>query len=343
VLVAVAVGLSVLVHEAGHWLGGQLTGMRCFAVAVLWAHLERQESRWRLQFRKWRPGTLGHVISLPLGFERLRRRIALFIAAGPAASLAAGGLALAAGWVLRQPYRTGVPPGHTAGYIMAELLFVFGVGSLLIGVANALPFTTRHGNASDGERLRRLRRPGPEAELELGRFQLTSYIYQGMRPRDWPELLVNQLLAAPAQSAQRCYGHLCAYTFYLDHADIEAARHHWHAAYDEREGASRPIIRSLYCEAVYLSVLHDDQPEQAAQWQQAAEQILPFKAQEACFVQALVACSVHDWPAARQQLLVCEREVSKVTQAGLRQQGLDRIQEVYAFIKQHAAPAPVSV
>jgi membrane-associated protease RseP (regulator of RpoE activity) len=160
-LVGIVFWLTVLVHESGHWIGGRLTGMRCFAVAVLWLHLERQESRWQLRLRKRRPGSLGHVISLPLGFEQLRRRIALFIAAGPVASLAAGSLALATGWVLRQPYRTGVLPGHIAGYVTAELLFLFGVGSVSTGLLNALPFTTRHGNVSDGERLRRLRRPGP--------------------------------------------------------------------------------------------------------------------------------------------------------------------------------------
>lgn len=334
-LVGIVFWLTVLVHEGGHWVGGHLTGMRCFAVGVLWMHLERREARWRLHLRKRRPGTMGYVISLPLGFEQLRQRIALFIAAGPIASLAAGSLALAAGWVLRQPYRAGVPPGHVAGYVIAELLFLFGVGSLLTGVLNALPFTTRHGNASDGERLRRLRRPGPQAELELGRFQLASYVHQGVRPRDWPATLVTQLLAGPQQPAQLCHSHLCAYAHALDRADMEAARLHWQAAYDTHQGASPAVGRSLYCEAVYLAVLHDNQPELAAQWQQGAEQLLPFKGHEACFTQALVACSEGDWATARQQLVVCERETLKVTCAGLREQGLDRIREVHAFIKQH--------
>lgn len=335
-LVGVVFWLTVLVHEGGHWLGGRLTGMQCFAVAVLWVHLERREARWRLHLRKRRPGSVGHVISLPLGFEQLRRRIALFVAAGPAASLVAGGLALAAGWVLRQPYRTGVVPSHVAGYVVAELLFLFGVGSLLTGVLNALPFTTRHGNASDGERLRRLRRPGPEAELELGRFQLASYIHQGMRPRDWPATLMTQLLAAPQQPAQLCHSHFYAYAYHLDRADIGTARQHWQAAYDTHQAASPALGRALCCEAAYLAVLHDNQPELAAQWQQAAEQLLPFKNQEACFLQALVACSAHDWPVARQHLLVCERETLKVAYAGLREQGLARIQEVHALINQHA-------
>jgi hypothetical protein len=330
--------LTIAIHEGGHWVGSRYAGLQCLTVAVLWLYLERPARRWQLRLKKSRPGSLGHVTAIPRGFERLRQRMALFIAAGPAASLLVGLLALALGWVLRQPYQGGLAPGRTAGYLGAELLFLVGAGSVFIGVLNLLPFTMAQGNLSDGERLRRLRRPGPAADQEVNRWHLATLAHQGLRPRDWPSELLARLLTTPGAPAQLCEAHIYNYAHHLDRADMAAARHYLHAAYAGSAASSPAVRRSLACELAYLAVVHDNQPAQAAQRYQEAQQLLPFKDNEACFIQALVACDAGDWAAARRLLPVCELEARKVTSAGMRAQGLDRIQELHALVRQRSKP-----
>ena len=327
---------ALLIHEGGHWLGSRYAGLQCLAVAVLWLHLERPGAHWQLRLKKRRPGSLGHVTAIPRTFERLRQRMALFMAAGPAASLVAGLPRWAVGWVLRQPYRGGLWPGSTGGYLGAELLFLVGAGSVFAGLLNLLPFATAQGTLSDGERLRRLRRPGPAADQEVNRWQLATLAYQGLRPRDWPIELLTQLLTAQEASAQLCQAHLYAYAHHLDHADIGAARHHLKEAYAGCPASNPAQRRHLTCELAYLDVVHNNLPARAAQWYREAEQLLPFKQNEARFIQALVACDTGDWAAARQHLQVCELEMQKVTQAGLRAQALDRLQELHTLVQQRS-------
>lgn len=331
-----ALVVAVAIHEGGHWAGSRRANLQCLTVAVLWLYFESSGQRWQLRLKKRRLGSLGHVIAVPRSFERLRQRMALFTAAGPAASLLVGLPALALGLLLRQAYQRGIPPGGTASYLWVELLFLVGAGSVFIGLLNLLPVTTAQGNVTDGERLRRLRRPGPVADQEINRWQLTALAYQGLRPRDWPSELMTRLLTTPGTSSQVCEAQLYAYAHQLDRADIAAARHHLHAAYAGCQASSLTLRRHLTCELAYLAVVHDNQPGQATQRYQEAQQLLAFKQNEACFIQALVACEAGDWTAARQHLQVCELEARKVVADGLRAQGLDRIKELQLLIQQRS-------
>ena len=338
----VAFILTILIHEGGHWLGSRYANLQCLAVAVLWLHLERPGLRWQLRLKKQRSGTLGQVIAIPDKFEQLRQRMALFIAAGPAASLLVGVLLLALGWVLRKPYQAELVPGSFGHYLGAELLFLVGVGSISIGLLNLLPFTTPQGNMSDGERLRRLRRPGPAADQEVNRWQLASLVHQGLRPRDWPTELLTALLAAQGAAPQLCEAHLHAYAHHLDCANISEARYHLNQAYAGCQSSKPAMRRHLTCELAYMDVVHNNRPAQAAQRYQEAEQILPFQQNQACFIQALVACDTGNWVAASQHLHMCELETQKVLQVGLRAQGLDRIRELQVLIRQRSEVATPS-
>ncbi len=334
-LLALILFLTIAVHEAGHWLGSYYAGMRCYTVAVLWMYLERRATGWHFRLGKKRLGTLGYAIALPMSFDALPRQLAFFIAGGPAASLLAGLLALGLGWWGRTT--TAAEAGGL--YSFFEGLWLFGIGSLLTGILNLIPFTTRYGNVSDGERLRRLYRGGPEADLYEAQLRLSAASYQGLRPRHWDATLLAKLLEAPAQSAQACTAHLFAYAHHLDADALPTARHHLTCALEARQAVGPLLRQHLYCEAAYMELVHGENPAadnspSVAQWLAAAEKIKPFTKRENHFAQAMATCSAGQWAEARHWLQVCTQATAKLCDTGSQQQGFDRIQALHTLIAQ---------
>ena len=339
VLLGLVFLLTIAVHEAGHWLGCRYAGLRCYAVAVLWLHLERGAAGWRCRVGPRRAGSLGHVRALPAGASNLSRQMVCFVAGGPVASVGAGLLALALGGWLRQQFPG---PSLLAGYFAAEASWVFGVGSLATGVLNAIPFTTRYGNVSDCERLRRLRRPSPETTRELALLRLSGHSHLGVRPRAWDAALVAQLLETPTQSAHYCAAQALAYTYQLDRADLAAARQHLAAACAARQAATPALRRQLCAEAACLALLHDNQPEAATEWLHAARAVkLSTKrpSENDDFMLALAACNARDWLAAWQHLQHCTQALAKTPDAGARAMGFDRLRQLQTLVEQRAASA----
>lgn len=328
--------LTIAVHEAGHWLGSRYAGLRCYTVSVLWLHLERRRTGWHFRLGKKRLGALGYVIALPIRFEELPWQMAFFIAGGPAASLLAGLPALALGW-------WGRTAGTAAGaIIVVEGLWLFGIGSLLTGVSNLLPFTTRFGNVSDGERLRRLYRGGPAADQHDAQLRLSAASYQDVRPRQWDTALLAKLLEAPAPSAQACTAHLFAYAHHLDAAALPMARHHLACALEAGPAGSPLLRQHLYCEAAYMGLVHGGEIggsgfKTITQWLAAAEKIRPFTKRDNPFAKTIAACHAGQWAEARQWLHLYAQAIAKLCDLGGQQQGFDRVRELRTLIAQRTA------
>lgn len=340
-LVALTLFLGVLVHEGGHWLGSRYGQLQCFAVSVLWLHLERQGVRWHFRAGKRRAGALGYVSAMPFEFHDLRRRMAVFIAGGPAASLVVGGLALLLGWALRP--HVALEAGASVGaYAVGEGFWVLGVFSIWVGVSNLLPFSTKRGNVSDGAQLLRLRQTGPEADRQYVLLRLFSASYQGVRPRCWDAALVAQLLEAPEESAHYCGANLYAYIHYLDAADIATARERLTLAFQARQATTPLVRRQIYVEGAYMDLLHNGKPHDVPDWIAAAARIRPFTQEEGCFVRALRACSCGEWEQARQALQLTLQQLDKTNDQGGRQLADDRIQALFALIETAQQPAAQS-
>ena len=331
-LVGLAIFLAILVHEAGHWLGSRQAGLRCFAVSVLWLHLERRGDRWHFRVGQRRAGSLGHVLALPFEFHDLSRRMAVFIAAGPAASVLAGGLALVLGYGLRA--RFALEAGASAGaYAAVEGLLVFGAVSTWLGIINLLPYTTRQGTVTDGQHLLRLRQTGPEADRQQVLLRVLSASYQGVRPRDWEAALVAQLCATPEESAHYGSANLYAYAHYLDATAIVLARTHLARAYQARQAAGPGLERHICCEQAYMALVHDERPDEVPNWLAAAGRIKKFTKEEP-FSQAMASCSAGYWEQARRQLQRARQELEKSSSRGGCEQGHDRIQALLAVVEQ---------
>lgn len=329
----------VAVHEAGHWLGSRRAGLHCFAVRVGWLHLERRGAGWRWRVGARVPGTWGLVWAVPLHFRALRRRQRLFVAAGPAASLLVGAAALGLGWGLR----TWVAPSPAFGawgFAAAEFLVLAGGWSVLLGLLNLLPFNSAGGYASDGAHLYLLSRPNPEAMQQRALLRLTTASHLGQRPRHWDAAVLARLLTTSSQSATYCTAHLFAYAHYLDAANLPAARQHLRTAVEARQLAGPLMRRHLYCEAAYMALVHDRQPEHVPLWLEAAARVKPLAGRADAFARAVEACSAERWDQARRLLQRAAQEAEKTLDLGGQAQERDRIRELAQLIEQGSQPRP---
>ena len=216
-----AVGLGVLVHELGHVVGGRLAGFRFLLLLVGPAKLQRtpQGLRWGWNFRANVAG--GLACMLPEDGRNLRRRMALFIAGGPVASLALAVGAGLGGWAWYGTFTPLAPPSY--GAMLGALgLIITGVVSLGLFVVSALP-ATASGFPTDGRRLALLTQTGERAEREAALTMLVGLALAGRRARDYPAELVACVTNHDDASSFGLMGKLMGYYHALDRGDAARA------------------------------------------------------------------------------------------------------------------------
>lgn len=88
-----AISLAVAtVHEFGHWLAGSSVGLRLTFLAIGPLSLKRDSAGWKLG---WRRHLAGGLILMSIDrVRRVRRRLLIWVAGGPIASLTTGAAAL---------------------------------------------------------------------------------------------------------------------------------------------------------------------------------------------------------------------------------------------------------
>ena len=166
---------QVLLHEAGHALGGLVRGMQPIAFGVGPWRWERSGDRWRLRRGGRVRGISGFAILLPRG-ERGKSRLdqAVYLLGGPLANLAVLALAVA------------VLPRASDAPVLAALLIGTACIAGILGVVNLVPFET-NGWRSDGRHLITLFSRSRDAEQARRTRELLGLTVAGVRPRDWPE------------------------------------------------------------------------------------------------------------------------------------------------------------
>lgn len=222
--VPVLIFLLVLIHELGHLAGGRLAGFRAYLLLVGPLRVERVRERWTVGLNPRIATWGGLAASAPDDAHNLRGRMALYAAAGPGANLLTGTAVLAALVVA-----AGTLPPVIHAWMMA-----FTLGSLILGVLTLIPGQAA-GMYTDGGRLLRLLRTGPELEGDLALIALTGLSLAGRRPREWPEALVEQALSLPPDSLMGVFARQVAYLRTLDLGDVEEARAYLEEALDHRE------------------------------------------------------------------------------------------------------------
>ncbi|HEX8360245.1 MAG TPA: hypothetical protein VF613_09060 [Longimicrobium sp.] len=210
-VVVAAFPLLVGLHELGHLLGGMAVGFRPLLFMVGPLRIERDGERFRakLSFKGAMFG--GLAACAPTDTRDLRRRTLWLIAGGPLASLAGGLFFLA------------LRPLLDAPPLADALLLIAGLVSLLIAMIAAIP-----GNAggfySDGARIIRLLRGGPDVEREVAVIAIMGLSMGGARAREWSPELVARATAGEPDTLFGVAGRLYAFSYELDHGRVDAAR-----------------------------------------------------------------------------------------------------------------------
>ncbi|BCS34883.1 hypothetical protein TBR22_A41090 [Luteitalea sp. TBR-22] len=208
------VWLVILVHEAGHVLGGRLVGWRFLILLAGPLRVVRGGAGLEWSFNRAWATWGGLAAALPREGADFRREMLVVVLGGPVASLALGvvGLQLARG----------------GGALMPTGL-VLGVTSLLIAVATLIPIATG-GFQSDGAQALDLLRGG---ETPARRARLVALLMRGMagmRPRDTDPAEIEAALAETTLERDRVALWLQSMRVSLDRGEVDAAMRAAHQA-----------------------------------------------------------------------------------------------------------------
>lgn len=242
--------LTTTIHEFGHILAGWSMGFRFEAVAIGPIWIKRESGKLKLRPRS---GITGGLTFMSLDrIWRVRRRLIVKVAGGPAASLLSGAAALAFGVVSRSRNE----PALTV------FLIFFGIFSLYMSLLSVQP--TRAGRyARDGMLLRALLRSKRDATQLIATYALATIKCTSFVPPDyserWRRLAYSQ---TPIQNR----------TSYADWLAYEAADDQQAAAqYLERCLAGSAFLDAkardtLIAEATVFTALRRDDAAKAEIW-----------------------------------------------------------------------------
>jgi hypothetical protein len=313
------------VHELGHLVGGWLAGFRFFLFVVGPLQVRRAagdavEVGWNRSLAL----AGGLAASLPTtdhveDSDALRRGLTTTVAGGPALSLA---FALAAFGLDAALGALDVAAGDgPAGLFVRKTLFVTGLGSLGIFAVTLLPARTS-GFYTDGMRLWRLWRGGPSALRDDAVVLLGTLSMSGVRPRDWPDALVDRALgvAHPALddgSLFACLAHQYAYARALDGGEAEAAADHLRAALAGYAEGPDVLKAGLALEAAYVEGALRGDAEAARAWRETAPASALTNATTQHRADAAVALAEADPDAARDAIAAARDALPRALDQGL--------------------------
>ena len=206
-VLAGALFLDILCHECGHLVAAWLVRFEISSFVIGPFGVQRKPDGWRFLVNKHLPAILGFVGIRTRSYERIRRRLSIFIIGGPLGNLAA---AVVCGLLLLQAQNP--LPAHL--YLATASL------SLLGGLISCIPYKN-HTFQSDGARLLMLHRRPQEAERWIAILGLESDLERGVRPREWDAAAIARATYSPDHSVDHYTGMLRAYLWAEDRADYD--------------------------------------------------------------------------------------------------------------------------
>jgi Peptidase family M50 len=230
--------VSVLLHEVGHLVAGLQVGFDFRVIVAGPLMLSRESKGYRFRLLPSRTFGGGFTAMNPMQPEDLRRRFTIFVAGGPLVTF----ILLLASWLM--PW----------GIIPATLL----LANLLIAASSWIPYVTK-GQPTDAKMIQLLQREGAPSDRLAAILYLMAVDANGVRPRDWPQGLMQKLTAHSEDTAYRSAGFLYRYLYVRDAGDVSEAAAALEALL-AAESDGRPDLRRVYfAEAAYFqgSVAHN--------------------------------------------------------------------------------------
>lgn len=217
-----AIWLAIALHELGHLLAGLLQGFRLALYTAGFLGVRGTEKGAKMFFNSDINLLGGLAATFPEQVSsgpELRRKFAWIVAAGPLASLAAGVIGIASGWLLLQQTHTPATLAEMAGL---ALLFITGFMSALLFLVTSLPLPSR-GFMTDGARFLSLMNGGEKGLREEAGLAVIALMGAGKLPGDYPPEMLERMTALPADSLLGLNGHFTAFLHHLDRGELEQA------------------------------------------------------------------------------------------------------------------------
>jgi hypothetical protein len=189
---------AIVVHELGHLLAGWAVGFRFSLIQIGPFSLRIVHGLLKVRFRQ-EMTAFGYAGMHVNRLRRLRRRMLVFLAAGPAANL----LSVAVVLLINRFF----PQLSSAWAAMPA--FQFTVVSLLLGIVSVMPFPSDA--TSDGARIDMLLRSRARARRWLNILALVHANDQGVRAKSWKHSWVKAATSLNDASRDRFRGNLLAY------------------------------------------------------------------------------------------------------------------------------------
>lgn len=334
-LLLVVIVAALAVHEAGHLLGGALVGFQALLFVVGPLRLQRRGAGWAVELNR-NVGLFGGLAaSAPRDTHDLRRRMTVMAAGGPAGSILAGLLALAA----YRFFGAGAGAPDMAGATMLPLVLGgFGVLSLGLGVVTIVPGRTS-GFYTDGARVLRLLRGGHEAEAEVAIHALTALAMGGQRPREWDPTLVERALRLSPDTLFGVVARQSAFSHALDLGQADAAATHLEEALAHRGMLPRAVRPMLLAEAAWFLAEHGSEPGRARALLSESRGKPLFNRPQRLLAEAAVARLEGDEERARERLRAARSELRRALDTGMRILEEERVARLEARL---AAGAPAA-
>ena len=207
------VAFIVVIHESGHAVAGLILGMKLRMVALGPLHWSRCKCKWTFEFKpKMMLGRDGAVGLIPLKSRRPRWHEPCVAAAGPAANLISGALALLIALTL----------SSDSPLQMHGQLALFGAQSISVAIISIIPF--RLGQYySDGARCYQHISNHPLSDLTRVLQAVTSVSETSLRPRDYDLKAIEHALTLFPTGIEAHYLKLYIYDYSFDHGFIADA------------------------------------------------------------------------------------------------------------------------
>jgi hypothetical protein len=249
-----SVVLAVTIHELGHLTAGWMLGFHFSRLSVGPFSIRVEYGRLRFQIRRGL-GALGYADMHIETVKRLRRRLLLYAAAGPAANLISGTLAVLFVNFARPSLRATWSTSFAAG---------FSFMSLLIGLVSLVPYgkTLR----SDGARIWMLLNSHDRTRRWITAAALASQQRKGVRPRNWKRTWLNAACSVRDASIDEISSNMLGYVAASDLKDAPTAAAHLERCL-ELASFSQPASRDFMArEASYLCAWFRNDPTLAERW-----------------------------------------------------------------------------
>jgi Zn-dependent protease len=265
-LILLAVLATSMLHELGHATAAWSFNMKLLSFNAGPFQWRKREGRWRFKFEPSGLVNLGGAVSVvPTNRQQPRWQDVCMIAAGPAASICFGLIALRATLSVR----------GTAHEPAWEFLAHLASFCLIAAVLNLLPFRAERGAYSDGARILQLLTGSPVASLHRALSSVQSTLVTARRMRDLDAEAMEQTAATFGQHLGGLQLRLYAAQSYDDSGRLTQAR----AALATAEAAfgefSTDLSASLHTVFIYGHAYLNRDAVAARLWWERMEQKKP--------------------------------------------------------------------